>query len=389
MKFSNYLPWIVVVLAGLLLVLYFTSREYETIEVEVGFQGAARHNRFLAAERFLEEMGLPAESLPLLSSVPPEGYLLLMNAADSSLQGELSTQLLEWVERGGHLVLGVSTPPFRGGVEEDEEEEELYERPAPAWIQNPLLDALGVTVDTWSNPDEFSVQVVKHSTSSEELDVAFPVSYSLADTDQLAHLIVGPRDLADLLQFRRGAGLVTVLSGSDCLTNLRIGDHDHARFLLELAHSPNPREGAWLAYGGQRGFLSLLMDRAWMLLVAAGLWLALWLWRNGSRFGPIVLRAPVSRRDFSEHVVATGSFLWKHQRSEDLLDAVRRRLTREIERRRPDLHGLDDEHLADHFADRTDLGRERCQGALVLSETRDPQRFTRVVNDLETMRKSL
>ena len=87
---------------------FFTCFEKREIEIETGVSTAARRNRYLALGRLLERMGHTVVSLSSperLTALPPPPATLILPTARHSIGAERSESLLEWVRRGGHLVV--------------------------------------------------------------------------------------------------------------------------------------------------------------------------------------------------------------------------------------------------------------------------------------------
>jgi hypothetical protein len=136
--------------------------------------------------------------------------------------------------------------------------------------------------------------------------------------------------------------------------------------------------------------LALLWEHGWAAIVGASALLALVLWRNAFVAGPKLPELLRERRDFSEHVRASGEFLWRVGQSQRLLDGPRGELRRRIGLVRPEWLGHGEKELADALAGVSGLSVARVRAALGAQDIRDDKaRFTEIVRDLETVRRSL
>lgn len=106
------LPW-VLLLAGLIIVSvayqYFTE-EYES-HIWAGESKEARTNPYLAAQRFLEGRNIVVEPAidKLDFTLIPTGDLVLLSQVDAMLVSQSQIdEALDWVSRGGYLLVGVS-----------------------------------------------------------------------------------------------------------------------------------------------------------------------------------------------------------------------------------------------------------------------------------------
>jgi hypothetical protein len=160
--------------------------------------------------------------------------------------------------------------------------------------------------------------------------------------------------------------------------------------LWQLAHLEGARAGASIVFSeSPPGFVLLLVEHGWMVIASLALFLLVWLWRIGSRFGPLLSDPPRDRRDFSEHVIAASEFLWRNGASSALLAAPRQEIRRTIGLRRPDLADLESPQLAERLAQIADMPRSRVERALELAATRNESEFTQIVRDLESLRRAL
>lgn len=116
--------------AGACLYLWFGAEWIEE-EIDLGYSAEARRNDFLAAERFLARHRIETETttgMKLLDDLPPVEEALLLSAPREALSERRRDALVEWVERGG-LLLVVAHSTYDDVVEAS---------------RDPLLDALGV-----------------------------------------------------------------------------------------------------------------------------------------------------------------------------------------------------------------------------------------------------
>jgi hypothetical protein len=137
------------------------------------------------------------------------------------------------------------------------------------------------------------------------------------------------------------------------------------------------------------GLLTLLARNAWMVLVSLGVLIAIWLWKSGARFGPMLPERSRDVRDFAEHVAASAEFLWRHAAANVLLAAPRTELRRRIQLFRPDLAELEPAALERELAQIGALDVDAVHEALHLENTRHAHQFTRVVRNLATLRQKL
>jgi len=301
---------------------FLNNFEEVTENVHTGYRGEARINPWLAAQRLLARMGAQAttmRSVPELRNLAPSATLLLP-ARRHTLTSSLRQSVLDWVDRGGHLIVEAE----------------------PAALPDPLLDAIGVRRSAVKRPKDAA-----RCESSEPFEIVLPGR----ETGSLVRLSRGMRlDAPDaefafdggpgnsLLMLRRGEGEITVVNELDFASNAQIGNEQHARFLWDLVSA---QSGDGQVYFFNRpGKLSLtgwLQENAWAPLAGAALLLLFWLWYVAPRMGPVAPDPERNRRRLLDHLRASGRFLWSNGGAQRMLDAAREACLRRIARAYPDV----------------------------------------------------
>jgi hypothetical protein len=368
---------LVVSAAGGLTALLYASLERKTERVDRGFTGEARRNPYLAGEYFLRRMGVPSRMLEgprELDRLPPPDATLLLPTERSTLGPERSRALLGWVEDGGHLIVRIRRPV-----------------PGEKEPRDPLLDPLGIGARNlgWENVQAGSTTLIEREGTDDLMEIDFYATHVI-DT----HAIRPEWEVSDphgvrLVQIRRGAGRVTVLSDTLIWENDRIGDYDHARLLYMLARQNPGGEVLILRTDDLPPLWRWVWQRVPGVVIAGGLLLLAWLLRAPRRLGPLLPDAGARRRRLLEHVEASGHYLWKRGPREPLVDAAREGLMRRLRRTRPDLAGAPPAQLAARLAEATGLGARTVASALAEGPVTGREAFTRRIQILETLRKRL
>ncbi|MBI2313695.1 MAG: hypothetical protein HYU77_14440 [Betaproteobacteria bacterium] len=365
-------PGLVALFAALGAAWFFASYEKAPVEVVVGYQGEARRNRLFAAERLLASFGLKAKSLAQLRELPPSGATLILPTRRDQLGEFRARELMNWVRAGGHLIV-VAYPPAIG----------LAFRP------DPLLAPLAIRGQTSAQAPRpgAAPTVIDLPGSKDFLEVMFNPRFRLDYRGRDVVTTAGGAHGYHMVQVAAGKGRLTVLSDYRFLQNPAIGEYDHGAFLLYLTGTKRG-DVVWLVYGEDMpNLLEWLWENAWTVLAAGAVLLALWVWRAGSRFGPLLPVPPAARRRLLEHIEASGRFLWRHGHRRELLAGVRESLMRSLEFRHPGWSSAPD--LNRRLAQASGLSEDEVAAALAFSNVSDPQQFTRTLKTLETIRKNL
>jgi hypothetical protein len=311
-------------------------------QIWVGFQGKARRDHYLAAQRLVQAMGMQAQSmreLPALRTLPEQATLFLP-AARQTITPQLREAILLWIHQGGRLII---------------EAEEIHQ-------PDPLLDELGVertaietdeAVDGEEDEeaDAGPVETIEVRLPDELPPVKLHMNEGLSVDTEMAARSFGGRYATTVLLLKRGRGDVIVVNDFDIFSNYLIGEHDHAEFLWRLVRlEPTSREALFFDNPLKLSVLDWLNLHAWPVMVAGAALLLLWLWRAVPRFGPLQPDPERQRRRLLDHLRASGRFLWSNGGRERLLGAAREACLRHVIRAHPDLLATPEDQRAERLA---------------------------------------
>jgi hypothetical protein len=393
--------------------LFFLTCEPYEAGYHTGYHGEAARNQYYAAQVLLTRMGMPAQSFAqvgALSSLPSESSTVVITTPRLSLAPQTSQRLLDWVDRGGHLVLVTwqlwddknRTPdPILDSLgvhqflnkDDDGAEDAPDAEPDEPRADQPQGDEPGADAPDdqrpagdWSEAD--------FPDRDKPLRVHFDPDFRIEVTDEaIAWLIleIGDDETGShWVTLRHGKGLLTALSDDGFMTTPKIGDLDHAELVYRMSRLGGHRGPVWFVYGDQRpSALQLLWRHGWMVAGASALLLALWLWSASRRFGPLAGEPPQERRELMEHVRAAGRLEWKNGAASALLAASREAVLARLRERHPGLESLDPADQARALERLSGLPRARVADALAFSDERDGSRFAAKVAILEKLRRSL
>lgn len=359
-------------LAGLLLIagvgLFFTFFERVEEEVDVGYQGAARTNPFLAAERLFTRLGAPSRSLAAgPRTLPPADHVLLLLSPARSLSAERFAEIRTWVGQGGRLLVAPDEAPSL----------------------DPVLRHWSIQVTEQPDaggPEVFQVPLREGAKANVEI----PRVRRLAVTRKDTQAAFGTEAGLAFVRYAEGDGSVTFLADASFLTNDGIGLHDHAALAWALVRAGGDvPAGVWIAVRDEVPTLGqLLVRHAWMALASGALLIAAWLWASGARFGPLLPVPPRDRRSLLEHVEASGDFLWRTGRGDDLVQGARQALLHRIDVREPGWSRLPAPELVNRLAAGAGLSASRIDHALY-GAVATPADLVQTLQTLETVRRTL
>lgn len=402
------------VLAG---IAYAALNWYEVIDDEewVGMQGEALTDHYLAARRFLTEMGAsvaqprtPAE----LDVLPPRGTLLLGDRRLARMPAERVDRVLAWVREGGHLIVEAEQPslddpllaalglghvgltwvPGKGLVEKADAKAEGQSGGLPVAPEDVPADddrtgdrrvtrtrftsgqAPTVVID--ADGSHFRVEFQPY----QNVKILRPRNDALITTDKVGIRVV---------QFAEGRGHVSALSNFDFMTGRNLEKYDHAEFLSRLATRNGTKPTIVMAVrGGGPGLWNWLATHAWTVMLALAMLLLAWLARIVPRMGPFAPEPTPARLSLAEHLTAAGRFIGQHGGTATLMRAARERFLEIMRRERPGLARTTAAALPAALETVSGVGAARIERAL-FAEIDDRRGFVDAVRTLKTLEAAL
>lgn len=378
------------ILAGLLVALLLGALAYglivrleqHTSRIHVGYSGEAQRNPLLAAERFLNAMGIPAHSYerPVRrTELPPVDGTLVITTQRNTLSDADAEALRDWLRRGGHLIVVARQDYAAEGGEA---------------VKDELLNALGIHIYVndleADDAGELPAMDVDLPQAEDFLRIDFNPYFRLDASSAGVKLVVEDDLGARLVHITLEQGQLTALADLDFLSNDRIGDYDHAAFLWHLVNLAGPPTKVWLVYNDDMPPLwQWLWQQAWTLVVSLALLLGVWLAGSLRRFGPMVPPPQPGRRSLLEHIEASGRFLWQQGQRRRLASGIEDALDERLRTAHPGWASLNREQRAQRLADIGPLSTQEAQALLATPSINSPEHFTRYVRKLVGIRKTL
>jgi hypothetical protein len=360
-------------LLGTLAALWFLDNfERVPVKTHEGMQREARRNPFLAAERLFSRLGRTVKRCRRsadLDALGENDALILVRGPGYPLSRERTRSLLQWVERGGYLIVDWEFSD-----------------------QDFLAQAFGVELAKpppggWTGARRH-VEVVLPGD---------PVRYRLASGFRgLAAgkappewRAAGPRG-DGILHYAHGRGNVTLLGSMSFLGNAHLGDHDHAELAWALLQRYQPGGAVNLAARLEHPTLwQWLAESAWSASASVAALVILWLWSVAPRFGGTRAAPDAARRDLAQHLLAIGRCLWREGGLDPLRGVARQEVARRLALRHPALaRRLAGERQAG-LARLAGLDPEQVREALADRRPPSPEEFTRTMRILQRLEQKL
>lgn len=368
--------------AGILLGSCGMKTTFKTETRETGYEGIARTQPFLAAQRLLEQFGWTVENIHNPRNLPRYGGLLFLSG-EAAASYATARHVIKWVENGGHaIILAQGSEAWRNDWETS------FSGAMDRLESNHLFKELMIKPGDYRESPNSALSA-RFSGRNYEFNSGASLTFNLAYHNP--DILAGPPLAASLASFPYGVGRITLLPQAHPFRNRYIDEMDHAGLLLALAGLEEGEESgeAYFLMTGGDSFLDLLIQRAGMALLALVLLVVLWFWKTIPRFGPRRHAQVENLRAFSEHLRAAGSFLWRSRQPSELLLPIRRSILTKLQQRHPLWLSGDDSEMIPRLAEASGLPPERVRDAWTAQHLSDPVRMIQLISDLQQIQHCL
>lgn len=335
---------------------YFDNTHLVKETIDIGFQGAARQNNFLAAQRLAEYYHMNSVSkktLPAVISIDHTTLLISLESIPSS--GPQLDALRNWVQDGGHLICGAVNPV--------KEEDMLF-------LAQPLKDFLNIRSLSLSVGEEAAEEI---QLGDEFFDVEMPLAfncrlsgYQQVIKDGNGNLISGQRTLGD--------GKITLLGSIQIFNNDNLEKAQHAALLKSLLIQYDSSSFLLIYRRGTLSAWQWLWENAMPVIILLIALIVAWVLQGSRRFGPSLPPYNYGSRKIMEHIEAMGRYMWGGKHQLHLVKCLRRRIRERVKRVYPAWYKMSLEQLAVELSRISGLEKNQVVAAFVPAED---EKFTR------------
>ena len=290
---------VVVLLLGGLGYWLASISHWEEVDIPGNPKGEAVSNPFYSLQHLSESLGARTQVRHEIVSLPPPGSVIVLDFWNWDMIPERRQRLEQWVSDGGRLVANMAQLNEEGfrkwsGIKEGAESNEpkLEHRSAslgadPCGTNERLLTSV---TEPGTQFDTFGFVPTGVSTTRKS-------TWRLRDEDGST--------LA--LRIPIGHGSVTLLSAL-IPSNRSVLCGDYGLLFAAATQVHRGDTITFLTEGKGGSLLGLIWQFGAPVVALAGVWIALWLWRSGVRFGPLVAPTESARRSLAEQIRGTGQF---------------------------------------------------------------------------------
>ncbi len=380
--------WIIGIglLAGVALLIGWIARNtyWDEVTVPRFLTGEAARNPFFAVQRLAEELGVSTDWRRSMRELPSTSSVLMVKNWNWDLIEARQEELEAWVEAGGRLLLDQS---LSGGEDAFEE-----------W------SGLRIEYPSFSQPaadDEESDEESELEETCRKLDLS--VGKAQSDAKRTSYDLCGVAPFGWITSSRppewaledsTGAQAVRVNVGRGSVILIHGYPFD-TREVLEADNAVLFVDAALLRRGDHIVFVSdddhaSLLELIWIygapavLLFAA--FIALALWRNSARFGPLEAHPETSRRSLAEQIRGTGRFVYRIDGGRSLHGAMVRALHDAARLRIPSYDGLHGEDRLAALSRIVGIDADRLGETINFTGRRNHHEFKNTIELLEAAR---
>ena len=394
-------------------------------------------------------MGIPTEtktSVQGFTGYPSSDTVIVINSKRTTLSAYQTQQLINWVQKGGHVIaLATNKWRFHRSEQSSVSDEKLNDFQSTTidtkltdnlYSSDPLQNYMGISTGEKieyddltkveqtqldeieerddsgdSDVDENGVESTDHlfkiklSDSSKELAINNswfrPILVAEEYRDQTE--IITLRSSNFIVRQKIGSGLVTLVSSLDFIENRQLEKADHAEIFWHLIHGINkpidqPSQ-AWLIHSDKMPPLwDLIWRNAWMFILSIVFIFIAWLLVATRRFGPAIPKLSGDRRSLTEHISSSGTFYWKHNHKKELLESTRDAVHQKLVLSHPNWNHLNEEQQVillvkdfklsknSELSKNLDLNPKDIHRALYEPSIEKADEFTNTIRILETIR---
>jgi hypothetical protein len=373
---------VVVVLAVLTGTWLARNTHWEDVEVHTPMKGEAATNPFYALQHLSEALGAHTQVRHEIVNLPSSRGVIVVNFWNWNIIPERRKRLEQWVSDGGRLVVGFTEVRDQAFVEWSG----VKELPTPerdqATLRRTLPKSNSLTCGSLTRRLTSATDASEHYASC-----GFMLN-GLMTTRKVTWRLLDRYGHTQVVRIPIGQGSVTVLNDAGS-GNQGVLCGEYALLFAAATQLHRGDQVSFLTEGGGGSLLGLTWQYGAPVVVLAAVLIALWLWRSGVRFGPLVAATESARRSLAEQIRGTGQFTLRFGGGAALYAATVRALNEVASRHIVHCERLDADARVAALAKLTRLQPADLARALYDKDRVKPQEIRRTIAFLEAARRRL
>ena len=292
---------VVVVLCGALGYWLANNTHWEGEELPGRLGGDALSNPFYAVQHLSESLGAHTQVRREIVRLPPTEGVIVLEFWNWDMIPERRRRLEQWVNNGGRLIANLAQLGDQGFQEwsgtKSLPEPKTPREPRPA-------KPLNKKALTCSSNQKL---LTAAADSSERYDTYGFSQTGMTTTHQDTWRLRDENGETQALRIPIGRGSVTLLNRYN-VSNQAVRCGDYGLLFVAATQLRHGDSITFLAEGEGGSLLGLIWQYGAPVVASSALWIALWLWRSGVRFGPLAAPTESARRSLAEQIRGTGQF---------------------------------------------------------------------------------
>ena len=369
----------IALLAALATVWFVHNTHWEQVEIHTPPKGEAATNPFYSLQHLSETLGAHTQVRHEIVSLPSTNGVIVLDFWNWGVIPERRKRLEQWVSDGGRLIASSNTVHDQTFVEWSGVKQftltESNESKAPRKRSSLTCGSVTHRLTSATDPGEH------FSTCSYILG-------SLTTTRHATWRLLDRDGRTQALRIPIGRGSVTIINTTNPSNdNLLCGE---AALLFTAAiQLRRGDQVSFLTEGDGGSLLGLTWKYGAPVVTLAAVFIALWLWRSGIRFGPLVAPTDQARRSLAEQIRGTGQFTLRFGGGAALYAATVRALNEVAARHILHYERLGNTERVSALASLTRLESADLTLALYSELARKPKEIRKTIALLEAARRRL
>jgi hypothetical protein len=301
----------VLVALGLFIAWIANNTYWDEMTVPTFPRGEAASNPFYAAERLTQELGASSEWRRTLGELPQADAVMLLTHWNWDLIENRRKTLERWVESGGRLILdstlaaGGDSLESWSGLRLDNHFE--YEMSEETEEETDSAEARTEAIPEPCRELELTVGESQLDRARETYYVCALQTLGFLSSSRSVEWALEDEENPQVIRVQIGKGFLTLINGTP-FGNRELLEADNAALFVDAAKLHRGDHVVFVSEEKRTSLLQLIwLYGAPAVLLAIAL-VAVALWRNSTRFGPLEASPDPSRRSLAEQIRGTGQF---------------------------------------------------------------------------------
>ena len=380
-----------IVVALLLVVLGFwlaSNTHWEDIDAPTSPKGAALTNPYYSLQHLSESLGAHTQVRHEIVSMPSTRGVIVLDLWNWDIIPQRRQRLAQWVSDGGRLVANVNQLREQGfqewsgikPLEHKDKDKDVKVEKQTRQAKSPNDDLCGIVRKQLTSDTEPGERF--------EFDTYYLPTPGLTTTRKSTWRVRDEDGVTQALRIPVGRGSVTLLN-SNIGSNRAVLCGDYGLLFAAATQLHHGDQVTFLTEARGSSLLVLIWHYGAPVVTLLAVWVALWLWRSGVRFGPLVAPTESARRSLAEQIRGTGRFTLRFGGGAALYAATVRALNEVASRQILHYERLSSAERIQALEKMTRLGAADLTRALEDRDARDSKEIRKTIAFLEAARRRL